>query len=422
MSEDPIETIMNDDCVTEVLEFSNLNDLLNACRVSTQFQRAARTIFTKKFKHLKLNVHLKTINEENLLVLFKNFGDLMESIDTPFVFQPRYNKDIQKFIIMLIRNYCSKSTRKLEYLKLNYFGNTNRYLQLMGNIFTNLKILHLEYVSMPYSVLQLINKLPEINELSLTYCIPILPISTRFEPTVNLNLQKLTLQSRNAIHLLDILRVIDKLYPNISELKFQIIGYVLQIKEFSNTLSNIGSLQKLKKLDIDIECEKLDILLSGLHMNRNQLEHLCVRFTEVTEYGINLLSEMKTLTELVILHTLSKNPISVTEMILNLPNLRFISIIDASITIKELNSIVKTLKNLSKAEFRMRNSIMDESMLHSIINTVENRKNKIPLWLVLHVNGINKVDEFEKYILENKYNITSLRINLTHKGINLLAP
>lgn len=67
----------------------------------------------------------------------------------------------------------------------------------MNNIFVNLRVLHLEYVSIPFSILQLINKMPEIRDLNISYCIPIVPISTTFLPIVNLNLEKLTLRCRN---------------------------------------------------------------------------------------------------------------------------------------------------------------------------------------------------------------------------------
>lgn len=123
MSQIPENTIMNDDCVLEVFRFLNLDDLLNVCRVSIQFHRLAREIFSIKYKHLKLNTHLSRITEKKLLILFKNFGDLMQSIETPLIFYPWYRKETQKFIIMLIKNYCSKKNRKLESLKLNYFGN-----------------------------------------------------------------------------------------------------------------------------------------------------------------------------------------------------------------------------------------------------------------------------------------------------------
>lgn len=422
MSQNPVETIMNDDCVTEVFERLNLDNLLNVCRVSKQFKRAARTVFSMKYRKLKPNIHVSSINEDILLTLFRNFGDLIESIEIPLG-HPRiiYKTNTQKFFIMLIKNYCSKEKVKLNSLKICYFDNIGRYLHLMSNIFVNLKTLHLQYVALPFTAIQLINKMPLINDLNLTFCIPILPMSTTFRPTVNLNLDKLTLRCRNKLQLLDILLIINDLYPNLSELRFQIIGYIPQIKDFIHAIPNIGLLQRLKKLDIDIECEKLDLLLSNLTLNKNQIQHLCIRFAEITPNAIKQLTEMNSLNELIIMNTLSRQPINIAEIVLKLPNLTFISAIDAPISMRELNIIVFATKNLTKAEFKMKDSIMNETILKSIISTVEKRENHLPLKVILHVNGVNELSEYNEFIQRNKISVKLLHIILTHRGINELS-
>lgn len=156
-----------------------------------------------------------------LIKIFKNFGNLMKSIRTPERTYPWYSRGNQKLIIILIKKYCSKTLKNLH---LKNFASIKRHLILMDNIFLNLEVLHMEYVAIPFSILQLINKLPLITDLKINYCIPILPISSAYQPKVNLNLQKLTLRCREKFFIADVLNVIHIQYPNIKEFKFQMIG------------------------------------------------------------------------------------------------------------------------------------------------------------------------------------------------------
>lgn len=415
-------SLLNDHCMLEVFKFFNLKDLLIVSEVSIQFEKLARSTFIRKYKHLELSNHLVDNTESKLLKLFKTFGHLIETLQTPLFFYPWYKKETQKFIILLIKKYCARKNSRLESLKLNYFGHINRYLCVMNDVFANLKILHLEYVAIPFSTLQLINKLPKINELNISYCIPILPISTMFRPTVNFNLKKLTLRCRNKLLILDVLHVIHELYPNVTELTFLIIGYMAESREeIWDIFKNIGSLKYLTKLDIDVSCEPIEHLISRLHSNGHQLKYLCIRYAKITSKTSQVLAELKSLNELFVTDTINEYPLNILHLVQSMPNIRTISMIDTAITMRELNSIVYIAKNLTKGEFKMANSIMDENLLQSITHTVENRKNKEPLRLVLHVNGLNKLDEYKNYISQKNRTNTLLHINLTYKGINTLA-
>lgn len=415
-------TLLNEHCMLEVFKFFNLKQLIIVSQVSLQFESLAHKTFRKKYKHLILNKHFSRITESNLLALFKNFGHLIQSFETPTIFFPWNKKEIQKFIIMLLKKYCTGKNGKLEKLKLSCFSGINRYLILMNTVFLNLKVLHLEYVAVPFSALQLINKLPRVVELNLSYCIPILPISTSFQPTVNLNLKNLTLRCRNRFYLLDIVHVIHQLYPNIVELKFQIIGSITGFAYgLTNAMRNIGLLKFLTVLDIDIECEAIETLISHLTLNKHQLKYLCVRYTTLNTHTISCLSELNSVEELLITNTINKFPMDIYKLVVQLPKLRIISIIDTAITIQELAGIVRTAKNLTQAEFKMANNVINEYNLQNMEHTLEQRENKQPLQLILHVNGQNEIDEYRKYILERNQPNNLLHIKLTYKGINILA-
>lgn len=408
-----------DKCMLDVFKFFSLNDLLNASNVSQQFRRLAISTFQVKFRHLKLNNRTIDLTDKKIIDIFQTFGDCIEFLETPLNYYPWFKKDTQKLIIMLIKKYCADKALKV--LKLHYFGSIGRYLVLMNNVFNNLNTLHLEYVAMPYSALQLINNLPLIKTLNLSYCIPVLPIFNTFRPIVNLNLNNLTLRCRDKFYTLDVLQVIHLLYPNITTLKFQMIGSFRPSNKIINALNNIGQLTSLSILDIDIECETMETLISNLTMNKHQLKHVCIRYALIPNDKIDYLSELTSVEELLITNSIGKTKINIYELIVKLPNLRLFSMIDSAISMQELSAIVRCSKKLIRAEFKMSSSVVNEFILQNMKYTIEKRKNKQPLWLTLHVNGQNDIDEFEQYKKNKNETSSLLHIYLTHKGVNVLA-
>lgn len=319
---------------------------------------------------------------------------------------------------MLIKKYCAN--RKLRSLKLHYFGSIGRYLILMNDVFANLETLHLEYVALPYSALQLINVLPQIKSLNVSYCIPNLPILNSFVPIQNLNLQHLILRCRDKFNILEVLRVIHFLYPNIETLRFQMIGSFRPSNKICSAMRNVGLLKSLSTLDFDIEYERIETLINNLTTNKLQLKHLCIRYGTITPYTIDSLTQLDSIEELIITNTISNIRIDIYKLIEKLPKLRLISMIDTDISMQELGAIVYTAKNLVQAEFKMSNNVKNDFILANIKHSIEKRKNKLPLWLTLHVNGHNDVEAFSRY-MERNHNSSLLHIRLTHKGVNMLA-
>lgn len=412
--------LLNDKVMLDIFEYFDIKNLLATSQVSLQFRRLAISTFSTKYKHFLINNRYPTENDKNLISVFKTFGNYMESIETPAKSYLWYNREKQKLIMILIKKYCSNNT--LKYLRLNNFSGIKRHLILLDNTFTNLKVLQLDYAALPFSILQLINKLPHINELRLNYCIPILPISSSFKPTVNLNLQKLTIRCRDRFYTLDVLSVIHLFYPNIIELQFQTIGHVGEKShKFNSILHNIGLLKHLIILDIDLDCEPLEKLISPLVFYKSPVEQICIRYSEISTYALNCLSELNKIQVLHITNIINRHQCDIYELIIQFPNLRSVSIIDISITIEELNSIIHETKNLVQAEFKMKNSIMNKYLLRSMKYAVEGRENRLPLRLTLHVNGYNDIDEYKNYIKEENQLNTPFHINLTHKGVNILV-
>lgn len=295
--------LLNDDCMLEVFKYFDINDLLTTCRVSLQFQRLANSIFSQKYGEFIIDNRNHTADDKILIQIFKNFGHLMRSIKTPERTYLWYDRNTQKLIIILIKKYCSST---LKSLKLKNFASIKRYLILMDNIFLNLEILHLEYVAIPFSILQLIRKLPLINDLKINYCVPILPITATYTPIVNLNLQKLSLKCRDRFYMTNVLNVIHLLFPNLTELKFQIIGTTQEsLFTFNKALRNIGMLQYLSLLDIDIECEPIEKLILNLNSNKRQIKHLCIHYCLISSYGIDCLTDFNALEELFIINTIN---------------------------------------------------------------------------------------------------------------------
>lgn len=181
----------------DIFEYFNISDLLATCQVSQQFQRLANSTFKQKYAHFLINNRNQTSNDKTLINIFKNFGSLMESIETPEKPYPWYDRDMQKLIIVLIKKYCSNTLRCL---RLKNFASIKRYLILLDNTFVNLEILHLEFVAIPFSILQLISKLPQINDLKIIYCVPILPIFSTFRQNCQSEFTKTLKVQRQILH------------------------------------------------------------------------------------------------------------------------------------------------------------------------------------------------------------------------------
>lgn len=195
---------------------------------------------------------------------------------------------------------------------------------------------------------------------------------------------------------------------------------------FRHALCNIGLLKHLVALDIDIDCESMDKLILPLITNKSQLKQICIRFPEISSYSMNCLTELNQIEELFIRNIINtRGNILMRDWISKFPILRQISIIDIPITIEELDSIIRKANNLTRAEFKMSNSVMNTFILNGMRSVIDKRPNKLPLQLTLHVNGQNDVTDYEDY-MRNQYQSqkvskTSLHITLTHKGLNFLT-
>lgn len=412
--------LLNDKVMLDIFKYFGIKNLVNVAQVSLQFEKLAISTFGTKYKHFMLNNRSITAGDNNLITIFKTFGNVMQSVSTPSKSYPWYERQTQKLIILLIKKYCSNDS--LQCLKLYNFSSIKRYFILMDDVFVNLKILHLDYAALPFSILQLINKLPQINDLQLKYCIPIFPITQSIQPNVNLNLQKLTIRCRNRFFTLDVLAMIHLLYPNITEFKFQTIGNFNENRyKFNDALRNIGQLEHLTILDIDIDCEPMENLISPLITNGRQIKQLCIRYPEISTYALNCLSELNEINQLHITNVINKHRINMTDLIAKFPNLRSVSIIDIPITVEELYLIVRTAQHLMEAEFKMANSIMNIGLLQRMKYLVEKRENRQPLKLVLHINGQNEIDEYKNYIKHLNQSNSLFFITLTHKGENILV-
>lgn len=179
--------------------------------------------------------------------------------------------------------------------------------------------------------------------------------------------------------MLDVLQVIHLLYPNINTLRFQMIGSFRPSTKIRNALHNIGQLTSLSILDIDIECETVETLISNLTLNKQQLKHFCIRYALISTFAIDCLAKLASVEELLITNTISNNKLDIYRLIVKLPNLRLFSMIDTPISMQELCAIVRSAKNLVRAEFKISNNIINEFILQNIKYTVGKRESKQPL-------------------------------------------
>lgn len=195
--------LLNDKVMLDIFKYFDIKNLISTAEVSLQFEGLAISTFEMKHKHFLLNNRNDTANDKTLIAIFRIFGRVMQTVETPSKSYPWYDRETQKLIIVLIKKYCANDTLRCS--KLYNFSSIKRHLILLNNILPNLTILHLNYVAVPYSILQLLNKMPQIVEVEINYCTPILPINAFFEPNVNLNLQRISIRCRSTFNLLDFL-------------------------------------------------------------------------------------------------------------------------------------------------------------------------------------------------------------------------
>lgn len=364
---------LNDHCVLEIFEFLALEDLFNTLHVSLQFQRLTYDTFRSKHKNFKFKDHYSTVSERQLYKVFKTFGHLMTGLDTEPIFYPWYNMYIQTTTIDLINRYCRKSNR-LRAIKMSYFNNIGQSLAKMKRVFANLHTLHLECVSLPYTIPQLLNLLPNAKEVTLLRCLDISLTSPGAEIKMS-QIEKLHLYCFETLDVLSILPTLPTKFPNLRDLMFRVA-----IDEFDelndDMMQNVARITTLKKLDINFTTYSLQPILDLLIANKINLISLQTNYAMFTNETVDTLCRMKSLNELIILNTMGITDIYIKKLVSSLKNLERFSYIKTGITGKCLLEIIEKSTELWHSEFRLRHDCIVDFTLCECISELMNGKRR----------------------------------------------
>lgn len=379
--------LLNDDCMLEIFEYLNVKDLCTVAQVSLQFEKLAQIMFRIKYRKFKLEDHFTSISKNKLRALFINFGKYMEHLDiTTRVFKYDWTcATIQTYTIWLIKQNCTISNR-LRILKLDNFSGIGRNFRSLEKILDNLEVLEVKRTALPYSIPQLLSKLPKAKALIVGGCFIKLPISqyatTRFNP----NMKVLKLLCLEEFNTTDVLNYIDIHFPNLKEFHLNLSGYLSANHEnYTMGLIRLANIKTLKKLHVNHEISPTNIFMRTLAENDVQLEQLNMRYCKFDDETISYLCKIRTIRELGLTRNLGLNNAHLIQLSEQLPNLEILSAWTHGINIPTIIEIMKNTKHLLKAEFELaRDQVFTPHNFNKIINIVRMQNKSETFKLYIH--------------------------------------
>lgn len=343
--------LLNDDCVLEIFEELSLKSLIKVAQVSIQFNRLAQIIFSKKYRTFIFDE--LDISQAEILIVLDIFGHLIRKLTLEPKLCGWHNVGIQNGILKAIEKNCSGDMNNLKSLELHDFY-ANSTFHLLKNAFKCLEKFTINFVTVPYPILHLLNRLPMLKELKMIE--PLLtPNSITMGPTiatlVNPNLEKLYLECYS-FEVIDFIPTIDICYPNLKELTLRLDLPFFQT--FSEVhLYRIANLKLLTKLDLDVETLDISILLGKLVENGVKLKSLQLRRIRHFKEAITHLCKQREIEELFSAFAVNLSIANIFAIASNLPKLRKLSIMNNEITTIDLMNILNSAENLTELELQL---------------------------------------------------------------------
>lgn len=174
---------LNDHCILEILKFLPLCDLCAVADVCTSFRRNAKTAFLHRFANLNDEMIINKINHKKqfkskgrypiiqggilmkmLLSLFRNFGQLIKSIDLN---QEKFGKEQNNLLLEQMGSNCSGTQSALKALKLHNFSIKGNLIHILQPVFAQLDVLHMESISINRNISKLFSVCQQLTKLKL---------------------------------------------------------------------------------------------------------------------------------------------------------------------------------------------------------------------------------------------------------------
>lgn len=406
---------LNDDCVLEILQYVSIKTLIRVSKVSLQFNRLAQIIFRKKFRTFAYH-RQKGLDQREVELMLNEFGHLLENLSLKPVIQHWYTTGLQNKIIKSIEKNCSTTENHLKTLELHDFY-ANDAFYLLQNAFLWLEKVEITFCAIPYSILQLINKLPRVKELKLVEPLLLLSATTISQNNViklNPNLEKLYMECYS-FKLYDFIPVIDISYPNISELTLRMELSVFAAFK-SDNLMRIANLKKLKKLDLDIEILDISKLLMKFVENGIDLTHLYIRRVRHLRESIIYLCKLNNIEELFLAYSFNMTVHNIHTIANSLKQLKLLSVMNIEVTSLDVINIINVAEKLRRAEFILTpNGAFDSYSCIQMKNRIKTHNLGEKFELMIHKGGFHSMftgdltemrsEEFCKYLsISRHYN------------------
>lgn len=174
---------LNDHCILEIFKFLPLRDLCAVADVYTSFRKNAKTAFSHRFANINDEMIINVNHKETqlkwkgrdqmvqsrktmkiLLSLFRNFGQLMKSID---LHQEKFGKKQNNLPLELMASNCSGTGSALRALKLNKFSLKGHLIQKLQPVFAQLDDLQMESISINRNISKLFSVCQQLTKLKL---------------------------------------------------------------------------------------------------------------------------------------------------------------------------------------------------------------------------------------------------------------
>lgn len=396
--------LLNDDCILEIFDYLSVKDLCSVAQVSQQFKKLAQITFRNKYRKIKLSDHFTSVGKKQLGAFFINFGRYIEHLDiSSRIFKFDWTcLTIQTYTIWLIKQNCVGGNN-LKSLKMEHFSGIGRNFQSMDKILANLEVLTLRNVALPYSVSQLLCKLPKIRELTVDGCCIKSPIIQYNMTSFNPNLQILRLKCTEEFNTSDVLTYIDVHFPNLVEFVFNLHQYnLINHDNYAEGLINLAKIKSLKKIDINFELHPAKDFMEMLVRNNVQIEHMNIRYCRFNSETINNLCKLHTIRKLGLTRTLGLTGEHLLQLSEQLPYLEIFSAWTQELNISTITEIVYNAKYLLKAEFELsREQIFTPQSFGRLINIIRAQKKKEPFQLLIHNFFGKSTNMLEKELIQN---------------------
>lgn len=389
----PILDILDDDCLLEIFQRLDFDDLKSVANVCIRFNQNAKKIFSSKFRTTAIGIGPFGTEDDNLL---SNFGSMMESVEL-------YSVNM----LDRVSEHCSslKALTIQALLPLSPFVNfvhlNEEIMRKFQSFFVNLEKLTFQNCLCTDHIktaltncrklryLKIVNNLLEEDHSEIVmYCDEEIQEREELMPFANL-------------HSSELFQTIGEHAPNLEKLKIH-VKYMDDSSNFQRDMLHLSSLRSLRVLELHCYKHSVAQLMESMATNQIQLEKIMLKDGDIDIDGIQHMCKLKSLVHVVICGFFGFNPKHLITLSAGLPLLTALHVMypkyySEHMDIAMLEKIIFHGKRLRK--FSVLYCILNDGFglrdYESILTIIQNRPEKIGFKMVLGVDGDESDEPFE---------------------------